>query len=172
MNTGLLFVIAMSTFGVLTNNQSDINPTVRKLTAMTESSLRKAWVKCIEAEEVNRMFNKLLVGTDQLECASHSKVGREKWRNRGEEGRKQVVYDELKTRILDSTFNVRHFKQERSKATDEFKKKVSSNIFRRMMAKLLDFCKTKREAVRSVHDKQVAWMRVKHGRVKDDFCVW
>ena len=175
MNTGLLTVIAMSTFGVFKNiNQSNIDPTVRKVTAMTESSLRKAWVKCIEAEEVNRMFQKLLaegVGTDKIECASRNKEGREKWRNRGEEGRKQVVQDEVRTRIMDSTCKVRDLKVERSKATNKFKKEVSNNIFRRKMAKLLEFCKIKREAVRCVHDKKVAWMRTKYGRVRDDFCV-
>ena len=137
MNTGLLTVIAMSTFGVFKNiNQSNIDPTVRKVTAMTESSLRKAWVKCIEAEEVNRMFQKLLaegVGTDKIECASRNKEGREKWRNRGEEGRKQVVQDEVRTRtrIMDSACKVRDLKIERSKATNKFKKEVSNNIFRR-----------------------------------------
>ena len=141
MNTGLLTVIAMSTFGVFNNNnQSSIDPTVRKVTATTESSLRKAWVKCIEAEEVNRMFHKLLaegVGTDKIECASRNKEGREKWRNRGEEGRKQVVQEEVRTRIMDSTCKVRVLKLERSKVTNKFKKEVSNNIFRRKMAKLL-----------------------------------
>ena len=51
MNTGLLTVIAMSTFGVFKNiNQSNIDPTVRKVTAMTESLLRKAWVLCLMLE--------------------------------------------------------------------------------------------------------------------------
>ena len=63
MNTRLLIVIVMSSIGVLNNHhhhQSNVN-TVYKSTAKTESSMKKAWEKCIEAEEVNRMFSKLLV---------------------------------------------------------------------------------------------------------------
>ena len=62
--------------------------------AQTERSVKRTWEKCTEAEEVNRLFKKLLaegVGTDSIEKYSRSKAGREKWVNRGEEGRKQVV---------------------------------------------------------------------------------
>ena len=75
-------------------NHQQFVPTVLSSTAMTDSSLKKAWVKCVKAEEANRYFKKLLaegVGTNQIECASRSKAGRVKWENRGEEGRKQVI---------------------------------------------------------------------------------
>ena len=104
MNTRLLVVIVMSTFGVINTIKPNV-PTVFNNTAKTESSMMKAWEKCIEAEEVNLMFKKLLaegVGTDQIECESRSKAGRAKWQNRGEEGRRQVVCDEVRTRISDS----------------------------------------------------------------------
>ena len=94
-------------------------PTVSTNTATTDSSLKKAWERCIRAEEANRMFKKLLaegVGTEQIE-----------WVNRGEEGRKQVVSDEVRTRILDSACRIRKLKEERKQTTNNFKKVVSNN---------------------------------------------
>ena len=170
MNTGLLIVIMLSSDLRIKPNV----PTVPNNTAKTESSMRTAWEKCIEAEEVNLMFRKLLaegVGTDQIECASRSNAGKAKWLNRGEEGRRQVVCDEVKARIADSACKIRKLKLKRSKATNDLKNKVSNNIFKRKMSKLFQFCEEKRESVRSVHNKKVAWMKIKYGRIKDDFSV-
>ena len=94
----------------MSNHSINISDVTVKNTAKTERSVKKAWEKCTEAEEANRMFKKLLaegVGTDSIESYSHSKSGREKWVNRGEEGRKQVVLDEVKSRILDSDSKVK-----------------------------------------------------------------
>ena len=54
----------------------------------------QVWIKCTEAEESNRMLKRLIsarVGTNTIEFYSYCGAGRERWSNRGEEGRKQVV---------------------------------------------------------------------------------
>ena len=92
----LLIIVLMSQSEM--NNLPNPSDSTVANTAKTERSVRVAWEKCVDAEEANRMFKKLLaegVGTDKIECYSRSKAGREKWVNRGEEGRKQVVLDEV-----------------------------------------------------------------------------
>ena len=100
--------------------------------ASTERSMRRAWIKCTEAEESNRMLKRLVsarVGTNAIESYSYCGAGRERWRNRGEEGRKQVVVEELQSRVLDSDFKVGKLKTERKKMSNKFKAKVKHNAF-------------------------------------------
>ena len=149
-------------------------PTVSANTAPTESSLKKAWVKCMQAEEANNYFKKLLaegVGTNQIEYSSKSKAGRAKWENRGEEGRKQIVSNEVKTLVLDSACKIRKLKEIRRNMTEDLKRVVSNNVFKRRMGKIFEELRVKREILRSAHDKNVEWMKLKHGRMKDEFCV-
>ena len=106
-----------------------------------------------------------------IEAQSRSKAGKAKWVNRGEEGRKQVVLDELKSRILDSNFKVKNLKSERKSITNIFKKQTSHNIFRRKLSKILEFSKFKRDTARAKHDEKVKRLKMKHGRIKDEFVV-
>ena len=58
---------------------------------------------------LNRMLKRLVsarVVTNAIESYSYCGAGRERWRNRGEGGRKQVVVEELQSRVLDSDFKV------------------------------------------------------------------
>ena len=95
--------------------------------------------KCTEAEETNRMLKRLEsegVGNNVIEDYSHSKAGRERWVNRGEEGRKQWVLEEIKSRVLDSNCKVKNFKRERKTISIKFKRQVSHNVFTRKMSKI------------------------------------
>ena len=101
-----------------------------------------------------------------IEAQSRSKAGKAKWVNRGEEGRKQVVMDELESILADSNCKVKKLKLERKSNTTKFKNKVSHNIFRRKMSKILASCKAKRDAARKIHDKSVEWLKRKYGESK------
>jgi hypothetical protein len=119
--------------------------------AVTERSVRRLWKKCMEAEEANRMLKKLVaegVWTNCVEAYSRSKAGRERWVNRGEEGRVQVAGDEMKSRVLDSDHKVRGLKRERKLKTDIFKQSVSQNIFQTELANIPEFCQSGREGAR------------------------
>ena len=142
--------------------------------AKTERSVRRVWIKCTEAEETNRMLKRLVVtkvGTNAIEAYSHSKVGWDKWVNRGEEGRKQVVLDQLQSRVLYSNCKVKKFKSERKVLTNKFKNQVSHNVFRRKISKILSTCKIKRNNARGRHDDKVKLMKKKYGGEVDNFVV-
>ena len=112
--------------------------------AKTERLMRKAWGKCTEIEETNRMLKRLVtarVGLSSVEAFSWGVAGKAKWVNRGEVGRVQVVHEEMTSRVDDSNFKVSKFKKERSKITDKFKGMVSHNVFRRKLSRILSFCK-------------------------------
>jgi hypothetical protein len=156
------------------NNLSSNEETASNSAAKTERSLRRVWVKCTEAEETNRKLKKLKlarVGTNAIEAYSHSKARRDKWVNRGEEGRKQVVVDELESIVLDSDCKVKNIKIERKNQTLKFKKEVSHNIFRRKLAKILACYKLKRDNARVIHDDSVEWLKKKYGERMDKFVV-
>ena len=72
-----------------------------------------------------------------IEAQSRSKAGKAKWVNRGEEGRKQVVMDELESILADSNCKVKKLKLERKSNTTKFNNKISHNIFRRKTSKIL-----------------------------------
>ena len=165
-------VVAMSTLVVNTNHV--ISEVTAEDAASTERSMRRVWIKCTEAEETNRMLKRLVearVGTNAVEAYSYCNAGREKWLNRGEEGRKQVVVDELNSRVLDSNCKVGKLKKERKKLSNKFKAKVKHSIFRRKMSKLLSCCKIKRENARIKHDDKVKGLVRKYGGASDEFCV-
>ena len=139
-------------------NQHQFVPTVSSNTALTDSSLEKAWMKCVQAEEANSYFKKLLaegVGTNQIEYASRSKAGRAKWENRGEEGRRKVVSSDIEALIVDSACKVRKLKQIRKQRTNEMKNFVSNNVFKRKMEKIFEKCRVRRISLRTAHDKNV-----------------
>ena len=107
----LLSVILLSKIKM--NNLESIEETANSSAAKTERSLRRVWIKCTEAEETNRKLKKLIVakvGTNAIEAHSRSRAGRDKWVNRGEEGRKQVVMDELESILADSNCKVKKLK--------------------------------------------------------------
>ena len=142
--------------------------------AVTERSVRRLWEKCMEAEEANRMLKKVVeegVWTNCVEAYSRSKAGRERWVNRGEEGRVQVARDEMKSRVLDSDYKVRGLKRDRKLKTNIFKQSISHNIFRRKLSKILEFCQSGRESARAKVNEKVMRLKLKYGEVKDDFDV-
>ena len=77
--------------------------TTAKKAAPTERSVRRVWKSCAEAEEANRMLKVLKSegrGTAGVEAYSRGRAGKERWENRGEPGREQVVIEEMSSRIV------------------------------------------------------------------------
>ena len=109
--------------------------------------------------------------TNCVEAYSRGKAGMGRWVNRGEEGRKQVCCEEMKSRVLDSDFKVRGLKKERKTTTNKYKQRVSHNIFRRKLSKILEFCQSGRESARAKADEKVRILKIKYGGMKDEFDV-
>ena len=65
----------------------------------------------------------------------------------------------------------KHLKSERKSITNIFKKQTSHNIFRRKLSKILEFSKFKRDTARVNHDEKVKRLKMKHGRIKDEFVL-
>ena len=114
-------------------NREPRSGTTAKNAAPTERSIRRIWKNCTEAEEANRML-KILVsegrGTGGVEAYSRGRAGRERWENRGEPGRVQVVKEEMSSRIDNSNVKVRDLKKLRKDKTNEFRRTLSQNIFK------------------------------------------
>ena len=150
----------------LSNSSYD---TANNSAAQIERSVRRVWIKCTEAEKTNRKDQEADCGqggTSVIEVQGRSKAGKAKWVNRGEEGRKQAVMDELESTLADGNCKVKKLKLERKSNTTKFKNKVSHNIFRRKVSKILARCKVKRDAARKIHDKSVEWLKIKYGECK------
>ena len=178
MTTGTKVPLLLSVVILMSNiemkNLDSIEETASNSAAKTERSLRRVWIKCTEAEETNRKLKKLIaakVGTNAIEAYSRSRAGRDKWANRGEEGRKQVVLDELESITLDSDCKVKNLKNERKSKTSKFKTQVSHNIFRRKLSRILACCKLKRDTARKIHDDSVEWLKKKYGERVDNYKV-
>ena len=116
----ILFVLSMSPLITMnisaqaprTSQGPGGEPTVKN-TALTERSVRRIWKNCVEAEEANNMLNVLVSegrGTDKVEAYSRGRAGRERWEDRGEAGRLQVVKEEMLSRIANSDAKVKVLK--------------------------------------------------------------
>ena len=55
--------------------------------------------------------------------------------------------------------------------TNQFKREVSHNIFRRKLSKILKFCQDGRDAARAKYDDKVRHLKKKYGEAIDDFVV-
>ena len=122
-------------------------------------------------EEIDSMLNKVVsegVWTNEVEAHSWSTDGRGKWENRGEEGRREVVRDEMISRVKDSKAKVIGLKISRQFKTEEFRNQVSQNIFKQKTRKILENCKREREAKRDQYDNKLKWLKHKYWRVKDE----
>ena len=115
-------------------------------------------MKSTRTEETDRMLNKLVSEggwLNDVEAHSWRSAGRRKWENRGEVGRREVISEEMQSRVKDSKAKVRNLKNSRKMKTEEFRNQVSQNIFKIKMRGILEACKKLREVKRTEHDKKV-----------------
>ena len=75
------------------------------------------------------------------------------------------------SRIDNSNVKVRDLKKSRRDKTNEFRKSISQNVFKRRMKKILEFAKNCRDIARREQDQKVSWVRKKYARQIDDFKV-
>ena len=118
----LIIVLSLST-NMKNGNSSQATQSTRRVpgcgytatnAAPTERSVRRTWKNCVEAEEANRML-KILVSegraTGGVEAYSWGRAGQERWADRGESGRVQVMKEEMLSRIDNSNAKVRSLKK-------------------------------------------------------------
>ena len=178
----LIIVLSLST-NMKNGNSSQATQSTRRVpgcgytatnAAPTERSVRRTWKNCVEAEEANRML-KILVSegraTGGVEAYSWGRAGQERWADRGESGRVQVMKEEMLSRIDNSNAKVRSLKKLRRDKSNGFRSSLSQNVFKRTMKKILEFAKNTRDIARQEQDQKVRWVRKKYGRPVDDFKV-
>ena len=183
MTTSVILFVVLSLSTVMNNSTPSQGSqysrgsrpgTTAKNAAPTERSIRRIWKNCTEAEEANRML-KILVsegrGTGGVEAYSRGRAGRERWEDRGEVGRLQVVKEEMLSRIDNSNAKVRGLKKKRREETNKFRMSLPQNVFKRRMRKILEFAKDTRNTARQEQDQKVIWVGQKYGQKVDDFEV-
>ena len=184
MTTSIILIIVLSLSIIMKNgNSSQATQSTRRVpgrgytainAAPTERSVRRTWKNCVEAEEANRMLKNLVSegrATGGVEAYSWGRAGKERWADRGEAGRVQVMKEEMLSRVDNSNAKVRGLKKLRKDKTNEFRNSLSQNVFKRTMRKILEFAKNTRDIARQEQDQQVRWVRKKFGRQIDDFTV-
>ena len=184
MTTILILIIVLSmsinmnnvhsSNGPRPNKQVPESEATAKQAASTERSVRRVWKNCAEAEEANRMLKILESegrGTAGVEAYSRGRAGKERWENRGEPGRVQVVREEMSSRIDNSDVKVRDLKKQRKNISNEFRKTLSQNIFKRRMRKILEFARNAKNIARQEQEQKMYWVRLKYSKKVDDFSI-